>query len=53
MQQPTQTRSRTVSWEDPAATFEHAAALSGLEYLEAIKNRELPPPRSRSHSAWT
>jgi len=44
MQQPTQTRSRTISWDDPAATFEHAARLSGLEYLQAIKNGELPPP---------
>src|SRR5215212_8528402 len=42
MQQPT--RSRTITWEDPAANFERARSLSGMEYLRAIMNGTLPPP---------
>jgi uncharacterized protein (TIGR00369 family) len=42
MEQPT--RSRTITWEDPAANFERARSLSGMEYLQAIMNGTLPPP---------
>ena len=42
MQQPT--RTRTITWEDPATTFERARSLSGMEYLQAIMSGELPPP---------
>ena len=38
------TRSRTISWEDPVETFGAAAGMSGFEYLEAIRDGELPPP---------
>lgn len=38
------TRTRTISWEDPVATFAAAAGLSGMEYLEALRDGKLPPP---------
>lgn len=31
-------------WEDPSITREAAAALSGLEFLERIRDGTLPPP---------
>jgi uncharacterized protein (TIGR00369 family) len=37
-------RERTITWEDPLATAEAAAGLSGLEALEAIRDGRLPPP---------
>jgi uncharacterized protein (TIGR00369 family) len=37
-------RSRTFTWQDPAATAAAGAALSGLEYVSAIATGELPPP---------
>jgi uncharacterized protein (TIGR00369 family) len=37
-------RSRTFTWQDPAATAAAGAALSGLDYLSAIASGELPPP---------
>jgi uncharacterized protein (TIGR00369 family) len=37
-------RSRTFTWQDPAATAAAGAALSGLEYVSAIAAGELPPP---------
>ena len=37
-------RERTISWEDPVATAEAAAGMSGLEALEAIRDGRLPPP---------
>jgi uncharacterized protein (TIGR00369 family) len=36
-------RSLTVSWEDPSELGEQARALRGLEFLEAIRDGELPP----------
>ncbi len=39
-----QTRSRSFSWEDPAATAEAGLKLSGLEYISAIIDGTLPPP---------
>ena len=42
MQQPT--RERTITWEDPATTFERARHLSGMDYLRGIMSGELPAP---------
>jgi uncharacterized protein (TIGR00369 family) len=42
MEQPT--RSRTITWEDPAANFEVGRSLSGMAYLQAIKDGTIPPP---------
>jgi uncharacterized protein (TIGR00369 family) len=36
-------RTRTVSWEDPATGARAATQMSGLEYLRAIRDGELPP----------
>jgi uncharacterized protein (TIGR00369 family) len=41
---PAATRSRTFSWQDPAATAEHGLRLSGLGYITAIASGALPPP---------
>lgn len=40
----TESRTRTVSWKDPAAGVEAARELSGLEYLRAMLDGELPGP---------
>ena len=37
-------RSRTITWEDPVEAALEAAELSGLDYLEAIRRGEVPPP---------
>ena len=39
-----ETRTRTVSWEDPRALAEAGRGLSGLEYLQKIVSGELPRP---------
>jgi uncharacterized protein (TIGR00369 family) len=39
-----QTRTRTFSWEDPAATAASGMKLAGLEYISAIASGALPPP---------
>ncbi len=36
-------RSRSVTWYDPMATAAAGTSLSGLEFLEAMKNGTLPP----------
>jgi uncharacterized protein (TIGR00369 family) len=38
------TRRRTVSWEDPAASREAGAVMSGIGYLQAIRDGRLPTP---------
>jgi len=38
------TRTRTVSWEDPAEAAQRGKALSGKALLEAIRSGEIPPP---------
>ncbi len=38
------TRSRTIEWEDPLETFGAATGMSGMQYLEAIRDGALPPP---------
>lgn len=37
-------RQRTVTWEDPRASRRDAAAVSGLDYLLALKEGRAPPP---------
>jgi uncharacterized protein (TIGR00369 family) len=37
-------RSRNVSWADPQASAELGKQLSGLAYLQALQNGEIPPP---------
>jgi uncharacterized protein (TIGR00369 family) len=41
---PASTRSRTFSWQDPAATAAEGLKLAGLDYIRAIASGELPPP---------
>ncbi|HTA06121.1 MAG TPA: PaaI family thioesterase [Solirubrobacteraceae bacterium] len=40
----TATRTRTFSWQDPAASAAEGMQLSGLEYMQAIASGALPPP---------
>ena len=37
-------RTRTYSWEDPAALLDAGAGLSGLDLMQKFAARELPPP---------
>lgn len=37
-------RTRTYSWQDPMNGAKIAPTMSGLEYMQAIKSGELPPP---------
>ena len=37
-------RTRTLTWEDPRALAKSAVGLSGMEYLQKIVSGELPPP---------
>jgi uncharacterized protein (TIGR00369 family) len=39
-----QVRTRSFSWEDPAAGALDGAGLSGLQYMSAIADRTRPPP---------
>ena len=41
---PESTRERVVTWQDPVATAEIGARMSGLEYVQALAAGELPPP---------
>ena len=43
-QAPSSTRTRTFSWEDPAATAADGLKLPGLDYIRAIAAGTLPPP---------
>jgi uncharacterized protein (TIGR00369 family) len=43
-QAPAATRSRTFSWQDPAATAAEGLKLSGLDYISAIASGMLPAP---------
>jgi uncharacterized protein (TIGR00369 family) len=40
----TESRSRTFSWVDPAASAAHLGRRGGLETLQAMINSEIPPP---------
>ena len=35
-------RTRTITWEDPTMGAKKGRSMSGLEYLRAIKNGEIP-----------
>lgn len=37
-------RTRTITWEDPAAVGSRAVAMSGLEAMQAMQTGKLPPP---------
>ena len=37
-------RTRTITWEDPMLGAKKARSMSGLEYLRAMKNGEIPSP---------
>jgi len=37
-------RSRTMTWEDPAINARAAATMTGLDFLRAMKDGEIPPP---------
>ena len=37
-------RTRTIEWEDPLIGAQKAAGMSGMEYLQAISDGEIPPP---------
>ncbi|ASU78323.1 PaaI family thioesterase [Actinopolyspora erythraea] len=37
-------RTKTVTWYDPSTGAEAATAMSGLDYLSAMRRGELPPP---------
>jgi uncharacterized protein (TIGR00369 family) len=39
-----ETRSKTVTWHDPAISAQALSAMSGLEFLRAIRDHKLPPP---------
>jgi uncharacterized protein (TIGR00369 family) len=41
---PEATRERLLTWQDPVPVAATGAAMSGLEYVGAIANGELPPP---------
>ena len=41
---PETTRERLITWQDPVPVAAAGAAMSGLEYVEAISAGELPPP---------
>jgi uncharacterized protein (TIGR00369 family) len=37
-------KSRTVTWRDPAATAALGASMDGLEFVQAVRDHQLPPP---------
>mgnify|MGYP001334082445 CR=1 FL=1 len=37
-------RTRTISWEDPAAAVQLGRTISGIQYLKAMQSGELPAP---------
>lgn len=41
---PSSARTRTVEWQDPLIGAQAARTMSGIEYLRAMANGELPPP---------
>jgi uncharacterized protein (TIGR00369 family) len=44
MADATPVRMRTIRWEDPLPTAARAREMGGLEFLEAIRTGEIPPP---------
>ena len=41
---PNTERIRTITWEDPTVTAKKGRSMSGIEYLRAMQNGEVPPP---------
>jgi uncharacterized protein (TIGR00369 family) len=41
---PETTRSRTITWQDPAPVAGAGAEMSGIDYMRALAAGELPPP---------
>jgi uncharacterized protein (TIGR00369 family) len=41
---PSASRSRTIVWQDPVPTAAAGATMTGLEYMNAVVEAELPPP---------
>jgi uncharacterized protein (TIGR00369 family) len=39
-----ETRSRTITWQDPVATAAVGAEMAGLDYVRAVQTGELPAP---------
>ncbi|MDX6606655.1 MAG: hypothetical protein QOD14_1195 [Solirubrobacterales bacterium] len=39
-----ETRSRTITWQDPLASAAVGAEMPGLDYVRAIQSGEIPPP---------
>ncbi len=37
-------RERLITWEDPAVGVEAMAGMGGLEYLQSMMGKQLPPP---------
>jgi uncharacterized protein (TIGR00369 family) len=37
-------RTRTITWQDPAPGFAKASGMTGLEYIRALRDGQLPPP---------
>jgi uncharacterized protein (TIGR00369 family) len=44
MSSPETTRTRTLTWQDPAPTAMAGADMAGLDYMRAIASGEVPPP---------
>lgn len=43
-EKPEISRSLTVQWQDPVASAAEGIGMSGLEYMSAVMNAEVPPP---------
>lgn len=41
---PSSSRSRTITWQDPVRTAEAGARMSGFEYMAAVIAGKMPPP---------
>ena len=44
-----QTRSKTITWQDPLPTARLGATMSGLEYLTAVAEGRVPGPPIAAH----
>ncbi|QBD79241.1 PaaI family thioesterase [Ktedonosporobacter rubrisoli] len=41
---PENQRTRTITWQDPLPVLQQGRELSGLQYMQAVKSGQLPPP---------
>lgn len=44
MNEEATSRSRTISWEDPAPAIQQSKTMSGLQYLQALQTGDFPAP---------